>query len=230
MKKIIIAIDGHSSCGKSTVAKDIARQLGIAYVDTGAMYRCVTLYAMRQGYIHNGEVDEVKLQAELDNILISFRNNPQTGRNETYLNGEMVENEIRGMEVSNNVSTVSAISSVRAKLVDYQRDMAKDTSLVMDGRDIGTVVFPNADLKLFMTADVDVRAKRRYDELSAKNQAVNLDEIAKNVRERDVLDSTRKESPLRQAPDALLLDNSHMTMDEQFQWIMNRLKERKLIK
>ncbi len=229
MKKIIIAIDGHSSCGKSTVAKDIARQLGIAYVDTGAMYRCVTLYAMRQGYIHNGEVDEVKLQAELDNILISFRNNPLTGRNETYLNGEMVENEIRGMEVSNNVSTVSAISSVRAKLVDYQRDMAKDTSLVMDGRDIGTVVFPNADLKLFMTADVDVRAKRRYDELSAKNQAVNLDEIAKNVRERDVLDSTRKESPLRQAPDALLLDNSHMTMDEQFQWIMNRLKERELI-
>ncbi len=229
MKKIIIAIDGHSSCGKSTVAKDIARQLGIAYVDTGAMYRCVTLYAMRQGYIHNGEVDEVKLQAELDNILISFRNNPQTGRNETYLNGDMVENDIRGMEVSNNVSTVSAISSVRAKLVDYQRDMAKDTSLVMDGRDIGTVVFPNADLKLFMTADVDVRAKRRYDELSAKNQAVNLDEIAKNVRERDVLDSTRKESPLRQAPDALLLDNSHMTMDEQFQWIMNRLKERELI-
>lgn len=228
-KKIIIAIDGHSSCGKSTVAKDLAKALSIAYVDTGAMYRSVTLYALRHGLISNGVVDEAALEAALPEIHITFAFNAQQKKNETFLNGESVEAEIRAMEVSSNVSLVSTIGKIRRKLVEWQREMGAETSLVMDGRDIGTVVFPNADLKIFMTASDEVRAQRRYDELTAKGEKVDYDEILNNVRERDRIDSTRAESPLRQAEDALLLDNSHMTMAEQFDWIIDQLRKRNLI-
>lgn len=225
-----IAIDGHSSCGKSTVAKDLAKALQIAYVDTGAMYRSVTLFALRNGFFAEGEkMNEQAIVDSLAQIEISFRFNAEQKRNETYLNGELVEDQIRSLEVSNRVSAVSAIGAVRQKLVEWQRSMASGTSLVMDGRDIGTVVFPNAELKIFMTATDEVRAKRRFDELTAKGQQVSFDEVLQNVRQRDLIDSTRKESPLRQADDALLLDNSQMTMDEQFSWIMQRLRERKLI-
>ena len=228
-KKIVIAIDGHSSCGKSTVAKDLAKALSIAYVDTGAMYRSVTLYALRHGMIEGGKVDEARLVEALKDIKITFAFNASQKKNETFMNGESVETEIRGMQVSSNVSLVSTIGAVRKKLVEWQRDMGAETSLVMDGRDIGTVVFPNADLKIFMTASDEVRAQRRYDELTAKGDKVNIEEILANVRERDRIDSTRAESPLRQADDALLLDNSHMSMEEQFGWIMDKLKERNLI-
>lgn len=228
-KRFTIAIDGHSSCGKSTVAKDLAKALSIAYVDTGAMYRSVTLYALRHNLISNGVVDEEALEAALPEIHISFAFNAQQKKNETFLNGESVEAEIRAMEVSSNVSLVSTIGKIRRKLVEWQREMGAETSLVMDGRDIGTVVFPNADLKIFMTASDEVRAQRRYDELTAKGEKVNFDEILNNVRERDRIDSTRAESPLRQAEDALLLDNSHLTMDEQFDWIMDQLRKRDLI-
>lgn len=225
-----IAIDGHSSCGKSTVAKDLAKALQIAYVDTGAMYRSVTLFALRNGFFAEGEkMNEQAIVDSLAQIEITFRFNAEQKRNETYLNGELVEDQIRSLEVSNRVSAVSAIGAVRQKLVEWQRSMASGTSLVMDGRDIGTVVFPNAELKIFMTATDEVRAKRRFDELTAKGQQVSFDEVLQNVRQRDLIDSTRKESPLRQADDALLLDNSQMTMDEQFSWIMQRLRERKLI-
>ncbi|MCQ2227763.1 MAG: (d)CMP kinase [Bacteroidales bacterium] len=228
-EKFIIAIDGHSSCGKSTVAKDLAKALSIAYVDTGAMYRSVTLYALRNNLIINGKVDEEKLIAALGNINVTFAFNASEKRNETFMNGESIEKEIRNMEVSSHVSLVSAIGAVRKQLVEWQRQMGKDTSLVMDGRDIGTVVFPNADLKIFMTASDEVRAQRRFDELTAKGEKVSMDEILNNVRERDRIDSTRAESPLRKADDALLLDNSNMTMGEQFEWIMERLRERNLI-
>lgn len=225
----MIAIDGHSSCGKSTVAKDLAKSLSIAYVDTGAMYRCVTLHALRHGMMNGMEVDEQALVAALDNIKVTFRFNAEAKRNETFLNGESVEDEIRNLEVSQRVSVVSAIGAVRRKLVDWQRAMGTDTSLVMDGRDIGTVVFPNADIKIFMTASDQVRAQRRYDELTAKGQKVSFDEILDNVRTRDQIDSTRAESPLRKADDALLLDNSNMTMSEQYDWIMAALRERGII-
>jgi len=227
--KIVIAIDGHSSCGKSTVAKDLAKALSIAYVDTGAMYRSVTLYALRHDMINNGVVDEANLVDALKNIKITFAFNAEQKKNETFMNGESVESEIRGMQVSSNVSLVSAIGAVRKKLVEWQREMGQEGSLVMDGRDIGTVVFPNADLKIFMTASDEVRAQRRFDELTAKGQKVNFDEILENVRERDRIDSTRAESPLRKADDALLLDNSNITMQEQFDWIIKQLRDRKLI-
>lgn len=228
-KKIVIAIDGHSSCGKSTVAKDLAKALSIAYVDTGAMYRSVTLYALRHGMINDGKVDETGLVEALKNIKITFAFNAEQKKNETFMNGESVEGEIRGMQVSSNVSLVSTIGAVRKKLVEWQREMGAETSLVMDGRDIGTVVFPNADLKIFMTASDEVRAQRRYDELTAKGQTIDFNEVLANVRERDRIDSTRAESPLRKADDALLLDNSHITMQEQFDWIMNQLRDRGLI-
>lgn len=228
-EKIIIAIDGHSSCGKSTVAKDLAKALSIAYIDTGAMYRSVTLYALRNGIMKDKKVDEQKLIEILPKIKITFDFNSQQKRNETYLNGENVESEIRNLEVSNNVSIISAIGAVRRQLVEWQRQMGNLKSVVMDGRDIGTVVFPKADLKLFMTASDEVRAQRRYDELMQKGEKVNYDEILANVRERDRIDSTRAESPLRKADDAILLDNSNMTMQEQFDWIINQLKQRKLI-
>lgn len=223
---MIIAIDGHSSCGKSTIAKQLAKELSIAYIDTGAMYRCVTLYALRHGMINNATVNTNAIIADLDKIDISFAANPQTKRNETYLNGENVEDEIRGMAVSQNVSPVAAIPEVRRALVDRQRTIAASKSVVMDGRDIGTVVFPNADLKLFITASDEVRAQRRFDELTAKGETVNFNDILANVRERDRIDSTRAESPLRKADDAILIDNSNLTREEQFNKIMQLVRSK----
>ncbi len=225
-KKIIIAIDGHSSCGKSTMAKDLARTLNYIYVDTGAMYRCVTLYALRNGLFEaDGSVKTDELEAQMDKINISFRLNNETGRPDACLNGEVVEKEIRSMEVSAHVSPIAAVGFVRAKLVAEQQKMGLEKGIVMDGRDIGTTVFPNAELKLFVTASAEVRAQRRYDELKAKGMEADYDDILKNVKERDYIDSHREVSPLRQADDALLLDNSHMTIAEQQAWLVERVKE-----
>ena len=226
MKKITIAIDGHSSCGKSTMAKDLARRIGYVYIDTGAMYRAVTLFAMRHNLIANGQVDAVKLQEEMGNIHISLRLNPETQRPDTYLNGECVEREIRTMEVSRHVSLIAALPFVRSAMVEMQREMGKEKGVVMDGRDIGTVVFPNAELKIFVTASAEVRAQRRYDELTAKGEKCNYEEILENVKERDHIDSTRETSPLRQAEDAIVLDNTHMTIPEQEDWLMEEYKKR----
>lgn len=228
-KKIVVAIDGHSSCGKSTVAKDLAKELSIAYIDTGAMYRAVTLYAMQNGFITDEAIDEMKLIKSLSNIDITFNFNPETKCNETFLNGKSVEKEIRSLEVSNKVSRISAISTVRKQLVIWQREMGASQSVVMDGRDIGTVVFPNADIKIFMTASDNVRAQRRYDELTLKGESVSFDEVLKNIKDRDYIDSTRAESPLRKADDALLLDNSSMSMSEQFEWIIEKMRSKNLI-
>ncbi len=226
MKKITIAIDGHSSCGKSTMAKDLARRIGYVYIDTGAMYRAVTLFAMRHNLIANGQVDAAKLQEEMDNIHISLRLNPETQRPDTYLNGECVEREIRTMEVSRHVSLIAALPFVRSAMVEMQREMGKEKGVVMDGRDIGTVVFPHAELKIFVTASAEVRAQRRYDELTAKGEKCNYEEILENVKERDHIDSTRETSPLRQAEDAIVLDNTHMTIPEQENWLMEEYKKR----
>ena len=217
-KKIVIAVDGFSSCGKSTYAKAIAARLGYIFIDTGAMYRAVTLYAIQKGAIKAGEVDEQAVVKLLDEIRISFQFNEQRGASDIYVNGELAEDKIRGIEVSNSVSAVSAIAEVRQKLVAMQQEMGKDRGVVMDGRDIGTVVFPDAELKIYMTADPKVRAQRRYDELTAKGDRVSLEEIERNVRERDKADMSRAISPLRQAEDAIVLDNSHMTVDEQMVW------------
>lgn len=226
MKKITIAIDGHSSCGKSTMAKDLAREVGYVYVDTGAMYRSVTLYALRKGLFNDdGSVREAELQAEMPNIRISFKFNAETGRPDTYLNDECVEQEIRSLEVSNHVSPVAAIAFVRAAMVAQQQQMGKDKGVVMDGRDIGTTVFPDAELKIFVTASAQVRAQRRFDELKAKGMPADFDDILKNVQERDYIDSHREVSPLRQADDAILLDNSNMTIAEQKQWLLDRFNE-----
>ena len=226
MKKITIAIDGHSSCGKSTMAKDLARRIGYVYIDTGAMYRAVTLFAMRHNLIANGQVDAAKLQEEMGNIHISLRLNPETQRPDTYLNGECVEREIRTMEVSRHVSLIAALPFVRSAMVEMQREMGKEKGVVMDGRDIGTVVFPHAELKIFVTASAEVRAQRRYDELTAKGEKCNYEEILENVKERDHIDSTRETSPLRQAEDAIVLDNTHMTIHEQEYWLMEEYKKR----
>lgn len=226
MKKITIAIDGHSSCGKSTMAKDLARRIGYVYIDTGAMYRAVTLFAMRHNLIANGQVDAAKLQEEMGNIHISLRLNPETQRPDTYLNGECVEREIRTMEVSRHVSLIAALPFVRSAMVEMQREMGKEKGMVMDGRDIGTVVFPHAELKIFVTASAEVRAQRRYDELTAKGEKCNYEEILENVKERDHIDSTRETSPLRQAEDAIVLDNTHMTIPEQENWLMEEYKKR----
>lgn len=228
-RKIIVAIDGHSSCGKSTVAKDLAKVLSIAYIDTGAMYRAVTLYALRNNLIDNDIVDEKGIVESLSNISVSFTFNSETKSNETFLNGKNVENDIRTLEVSNKVSYVSAIGSVRKQLVKWQRDMGSKQSVVMDGRDIGTVVFPNADIKIFMTASDEVRAKRRYDELTSKGENVTMDEVLNNIKERDYIDSTRAESPLRKAEDAILLDNSKMSIEDQFDWIIKKMRSKMLI-
>ena len=226
MKKITIAIDGHSSCGKSTMAKDLAKEVGYIYVDTGAMYRTVTLYCMRNNLFDaQGEVLVDKLQAEMPNIKVSFKFNEETGRPDAYLNGELVEKVIRSIEVSNHVSKVAAIGFVREAMVDQQREMGKEKGIVMDGRDIGTTVFPDAELKIFVTASAEVRAKRRYDELQAKGIPADFDEILKNVQERDYIDSHREVSPLRQADDAILLDNSDMTIPEQKEWLRNKFNE-----
>lgn len=226
MKKIVIAIDGYSSGGKSTFAKAIASRLGYIFIDTGAMYRAVTLFALRSGMIRNGEVDRKALVEALGRIRIGFRYNPEKGKSDIYLDGENVEDEIRGIEVSTWVSHVSSIAEVRALLVRLQQQMGKDKGIVMDGRDIGTVVFPDAELKIFMTASPHVRALRRYKELSGKGENVFLEEIERNIEERDRLDETRKESPLRRAKDAVLLDNSEMTVDEQMEWVMKLIEER----
>ena len=226
MKKITIAIDGHSSCGKSTMAKDLARRIGYVYRDTGAKYRAVTLFAMRHNLIANGQVDAAKLQEEMGNIHISLRLNPETQRPDTYLNGECVEREIRTMEVSRHVSLIAALPFVRSAMVEMQREMGKEKGVVMDGRDIGTVVFPHAELKIFVTASAEVRAQRRYDELTAKGEKCNYEEILENVKERDHIDSTRETSPLRQAEDAIVLDNTHMTIPEQENWLMEEYKKR----
>lgn len=219
--KIIIAIDGHSSCGKSTVAKEIARKLNYIFIDTGAMYRAVTLYCLRNNLIYNGLVDVPKLRENLDKIKVYFRFNPQTSHNDIWLNGENVEEEIRLLAVSQNVSPVAAVAEVRHLLVALQQEMGKSKGIVMDGRDIGTVVFPDAELKIYMTAQSDVRAKRRYDELIAKGEHVSYEEIKANIIERDRYDENRKESPLRMAGDAIILDNSFMTREEQLDWVLN---------
>ena len=226
MKKITIAIDGHSSCGKSTMAKDLARKVGYIYVDTGAMYRSDTLYALRKGLFNDdGTINTDELEQQMDDIHITFRLNEETGRPDTYLNGECVEQEIRSLEVSNHVSPIAAIGFVREAMVAQQQLMGQGGGVVMDGRDIGTVVFPNAELKVFVTASAEVRAQRRFDELQRKGMPADYDDILKNVMERDYIDSHREVSPLRQADDALLLDNSHMTIPEQNEWLLERFNE-----
>ncbi len=227
MKQLTIAIDGHSSCGKSTMAKDLAKEIGYIYVDTGAMYRAVTLYAMRQGLIDaEGNINVEELEKQLADINISFQLNKETGRPDTFLNGENVEAQIRTMEVSAHVSPVATLPFVRRKLVEEQQKMGEGGGIVMDGRDIGTVVFPNADLKIFVTASAEVRAERRYKELKEKGEAADYDEILENVKQRDYIDTHRETSPLKKADDALELDNSHMTIDEQRQWLLDRVRER----
>lgn len=233
MKKIVIAIDGHSSCGKSTMAKDLAREIGYVYVDTGAMYRAVTLYAMRRGMFTGTAIDEAALQADIEagKVNVSFKFNPEAGRPDTYLNGELVETEIRQMEVSNRVSPIAALPFVRQLLTRQQQAMGQEKGIVMDGRDIGTAVFPNAELKIFVTASAQVRARRRYDELRGKARsqaeadAISFDEILKNVEERDYLDSHRETAPLRQAEEAIVLDNSNLTKAEQKDWLLQRYAE-----
>ena len=221
-KKIVIAIDGFSSCGKSTFAKAIAARLGYIFIDTGAMYRAVTLYALQQGAIRSGIVDEDAVVALLGDVEITFRFNPKRGASDIYVNGDLAEDKIRSIEVSNCVSGVSSIREVREKLVAMQQQMGRDRGVVMDGRDIGTVVFPDAELKIYMTADARVRAERRYAELKAKGDDVTLDEILKNVISRDNADMTREISPLRRADDAIELDNSQMSVEEQMAWFMER--------
>ncbi len=227
MKKITIAIDGFSSCGKSTMAKDLARELGYVYVDTGAMYRSVTLFAMRNGLFNaDGTVKSSELQTMMGGVNISFIPNESTGRPDACLNGENVEREIRTMEVSSHVSQIATLPFVRSALVAQQQAMGRTGGVVMDGRDIGTTVFPHAELKVFVTASADVRARRRFEELKAKGEKADFDEILKNVEQRDYIDSHREVSPLRKADDALELDNSHMTIDEQRQWLMEKVGER----
>ena len=223
MKKIVIAIDGFSSCGKSTMAKDLAHEVGYIYVDTGAMYRSVTLYALRnQLFDADGNIMANALEAAMPHINIAFKLNEQTGCPDTYLNGQCVENEIRTLEVSSKVSIVAALPFVRKKLVEEQQKMGKEKGIVMDGRDIGTVVFPQAELKIFVTASAEVRAQRRFDELEAKGMPADYADILKNVQERDYIDSHRAVSPLTKAADAIELDNSHMTIAEQKQWLMDK--------
>ena len=225
-KMIIVAIDGHSSCGKSTMAKDLAREVGYIYVDTGAMYRTVTLYALRHGMFQSdGTVNEEALREAMPTVQVSFVLDPATQLPHACLNGEDVENDIRGMEVSSHVSPIAALPFVREAMTRQQQLMGQAKGIVMDGRDIGTVVFPQAELKVFVTASAEVRAQRRYDELTAKGKTVNYEEILQNVTERDYIDSHRSVAPLRQAPDALLLDNSHLTIAEQKAWLRQRFDE-----
>ena len=227
MKKITIAIDGHSSCGKSTMAKALARKIGYVYVDTGAMYRAVTLYALRHGMIDaEGRVDEQTLEASMDQVKVSFTLNAETRIPETCLNGENVEHDIRGMEVSAHVSAIAALPFVRRVMEAQQKAMGRDKGIVMDGRDVGTVLFPDAELKIFVTATAEVRARRRYNELKAKGMDADYDEILKNVQQRDYIDSHREVSPLRKADDALELDNSNITLQQQDEWLMQRYLER----
>lgn len=225
MRKLIIAIDGFSACGKSTFAKAIARRLGYAYIDTGAMYRAVTLYALQKGIIDEERVDIPTLAAALDEIHITFQWNAETQKNETFLNGVSVEEEIRQGAVSEKVSEISAIKEVRRKLVSMQQEMGKNKAIVMDGRDIGTGVFPDADIKIFMTASVEVRTQRRYDELLQKGMPADWEKVKQNLLKRDHIDQTRTENPLRQALDAVVLDNSNMTPEEQMVWFEGVLEK-----
>lgn len=224
-KKITIAIDGFSSTGKSTLAKQLANHLGYVYVDTGAMYRAVALFTMQNGYINADFFDKETLVNSLPNIKLQFKFNTALGFAETYLNDVNIEKEIRTIEVSNFVSKVAEISEVRAKLVEQQKEMGKDKGIVMDGRDIGTVVFPDAELKIFMTASATTRAQRRYDELMQKGDNVTFEEVLKNVEERDYIDTHRKDSPLVMADDAVEIDNSHLTRDEQFEVVLDLVNE-----
>lgn len=227
MKKIVIAIDGYSSCGKSTMAKDLAREVGYIYVDTGAMYRAVTLFAMHNGVFDaEGNIDEARLKALLPDVKLTFKLNSETKLPEVCLNGECVERDIRTLEVSQHVSPIAALPFVREKLVEQQQAMGKEKGIVMDGRDIGTVVFPDAELKIFVTASAEIRAQRRFKELEAKGMPANFDEILQNVEQRDYIDTHRETSPLRQADDALVLDNSHLTIADQKVWLMEKFNER----
>lgn len=226
MKKIIIAIDGFSSCGKSTMAKDLAKEIGYIYIDSGAMYRAVTLYCLKHHLFRtDGSIREEELQRQMKEIHISFRLNPDTQRPMTFLNGNNVEEQIRTLEVSSHVSPVAALGFVRRAMVEQQQAMGKEKGIVMDGRDIGTAVFPEAELKIFVTASAEIRAQRRYDELKAKGQEVSFDEILRNVKERDHIDQTREISPLRRADDAILLDNSHLTIAEQKEWLKEQFNK-----
>jgi CMP/dCMP kinase len=224
-KPLIIAIDGHSSCGKSSFAKEIAKELGYLYVDSGAMYRVVTLFAMRKGWINQDKVNLSMLEKALDSIDITFQNNPKLSKYETFLNGENVEEEIRTMAVSENVSEISKIKAVRERLVKLQQKLGERKGIVMDGRDIGTVVYPNADIKIFMTASIEIRAERRYKELLQKGINGTLEEVKENLSQRDFIDQTREESPLKKANDAIILDNSQMTPLQQMEWFRNYLTE-----
>ena len=224
-KKITIAIDGFSSTGKSTLAKQLANHLGYIYVDTGAMYRAVTFFAMKNGYINAESFDKETLVNSLPNIKLQFKFNADLGFAEMYLNDVNVETEIRTIEVSSFVSKVAEVSEVRAKLVEQQKEMGKDKAIVMDGRDIGTVVFPDAELKIFMTASATTRAQRRYDELVKKGDTVTFDEVLANVEERDYIDTHRKDSPLVMAEDALEIDNSHLNREEQFELVLELVNE-----
>ena len=220
MKKIIIAIDGFSSCGKSTMAKGLAKDIGYIYIDTGAMYRAVALYCLRKNLFNeDGSVKEEELREHLKDISIAFKLNRETQLPMTFLNGENVESVIRSLEVSSRVSRVASLGFVREVLVKQQQEMGKEKGIVMDGRDIGTVVFPQAELKVFVTATARIRAQRRYDELKGKGQEASFEDILQNVEERDRLDQTRAVSPLRKADDALLLDNTHLTIEEQKEWL-----------
>ncbi|MFT4678319.1 MAG: cytidylate kinase [Litorivivens sp.] len=223
--KINIAIDGHSSCGKSTLAKELARQLNYVYVDTGAMYRAMALYALQGGFIKKGELDGEGLIHSLDNVYISFKYNPDSRNSETFLNAANVEKEIRSMQVSNFVSAVSELKEVRAKLVRLQKRLAEFGGVVMDGRDIGTVVMPNAELKFFMTADDVVRAQRRFDELQSKGIESTLQEVVHNITTRDNTDSNRVNDPLRKSEDAIIIDNTHLTQEEQFDFAMSHIRK-----
>lgn len=225
MKKITIAIDGYSSCGKSTMAKDLAREIGYIYIDSGAMYRAVTLYCLDNGIFTEAGIDVERLKKEILSLSISFQLNPETQRPMTCLNGVNVEDRIRTMEVSSHVSPIAALGFVREALVKQQQEMGKAKGIVMDGRDIGTVVFPDAELKIFVTASAEIRAHRRYDELRAKGQEASYEEILANVKERDHIDMNREVSPLRQAADAILLDNSQLTIEEQKLWLQEQYQK-----
>jgi len=221
-KKINIAVDGFSSCGKSTIAKGLAKKLNYIYIDSGAMYRTIALYAIKKGWLTETEIDEMSLKKAISSIKISFKTNAE-GQQETFLNDENVENEIRTLEVADGASRISAIGFVRKELVRQQQEIGRKKGVVMDGRDIGTVVFPDAELKLFLTASPEVRAKRRFDELVAKGENPNFEDVLKNLKERDLRDTTRSESPLYKADDAIELDNSDVTIEEQLEWAIQKI-------
>jgi len=226
VNKITIAIDGYSSCGKSTLAKTLAMSIDYSYVDTGAMYRCVTLYALENGIIKNDQVDKESLVGQLDDISISFQHSEQSKESDAYLNGVNVEETIRGMDISNHVSQISIIKEVREKMVAMQQKMGKEKGVIMEGRDIGTVVFPDAELKVFMTASIEVRVKRRYDEMQAKGLHVSVDDVKENVLSRDYEDTHRKHSPLVQADDAVVLDNSDLSEEDQLNFMLKLVEQR----